>query len=76
MTEPVSLGSSVDLFIHFCCSLNKKGLGGIFRNKTLTWEAKEKFIAIIRLKVTYITVVSADVPSGKVSSFNGKAFTT
>lgn len=74
MTKPVSLGSSVDLLIHFCCSLNRRGLWGIFRNKTLTWEAEDEFIAIIRLKVTYITVVSPDVPSGKVSSFYGKSF--
>ena len=76
MTKPVSLGSSVDLLIHFCCSLNKRELGGIFRNKALTWEAEEKFIAIIRFKVTYIIVVSPDVPSGKMSSFYGMSFAT
>lgn len=52
MTKPVSLGSSVDLLIYFCCSLNKREQGGIFRNEVLTWEAEEKFIAEIRLKVT------------------------
>lgn len=76
MTKPVSLGSSVDLLIHFCCSLNKRELGGIFRNKALTWEVEDKFIAIIRLKITYITVVSPDVPSGKVFPFYGKSFPT
>lgn len=76
MTKPVSLGSSVDLLINVCCSLNKRELGGIFRNKALSWEAEENFIAIIRLKVTYITVVSLNVPSAKVSSLYGKAFPT
>lgn len=52
MTKPVSLGSSVDLLIYFCCSLNKRELAGIFRNEAPTWEAEEKFIAVIRLKVT------------------------
>lgn len=47
MTKPVSLGTSVDLLIHFCCSLNKRELGGIFRNKALTWDVEDKFIAII-----------------------------
>ena len=58
MTKPVNLGSSVDFLIHFSCSLNTRELEGIFKNKALTWEAEEKFIAIISLKVTYYSSVS------------------
>lgn len=53
MTKPVSLGSSADILIHFYFSLNKRGLRGIFRNKALTWDAEEKFSAIIGLRITY-----------------------
>lgn len=74
MTKSDSLGSSVDLLIQFCCSLNKRELGGIFKNKALTWDAEEKYIAIIRLKATYITVVCLDVPSREVSHFYAKSF--
>lgn len=52
MTKPVSLGSSVDLLIYFCCFLNRREQGGILRNEALTWEDEKKFIVVIRLKVT------------------------
>lgn len=74
MTKSDSLGSSVDLLFQFCCSLNKRKLGGILRNKALTWDAEEKYIAIIRLEVPCITVVYLDVPSREVSHFYGKSF--